>query len=86
MDYQFHDFIGNLGVAMILVTYFLVQVRKLDATGITYITLNFLGAALILYSLFFDFNLSAFIIEIAWALISLIGFHRYWRERQRQRA
>ena len=30
----------------------------------------------ILYSLIFDFNLSAFIIEIAWMLISLIGLWR----------
>ena len=85
MDYQLHDFVGNLGVAMILATYFLVQIRKLDATGLTYISLNFLGAALILYSLLFDFNLSAFIIEFVWALISLVGLRRFLREKSRDR-
>ena len=84
MDYQVHDFVGNVGVVMILTTYFLVQIRKLEATGVTYMGFNVLGATLILYSLLFEFNLSAFIIEIVWALISVVGFQRWWREKHRK--
>lgn len=86
MEYHFYDFVGNLGVALILSTYLLVQLRRMSATGIRYIVANGLGAAFILYSLFFDFNLSAFIIEIVWLLISLVGLGRIYLERKRRQS
>ena len=82
MDYQLHDFIGNVGVVLILGSYLLVQLRKLDATGPVYVVTNCLGALLILYSLLYDFNLSAFIIETVWVLISLVGLARIYREKK----
>lgn len=83
MDYQFYDFVGNVGVVLILGSYLLVQIRKLDATGLAYTISNGLGALFVLFSLLFDFNLSAFIIELVWALISLVGITRYFLERKR---
>lgn len=82
MDYHLYDFVGNLGVALILGTYLMVQLRKMSATGVYYIVANGLGAAFVLYSLFFDFNLSAFIIEVVWLLISLVGLGRIYLERK----
>lgn len=82
MDYQFHDFVGNVGVTLILVTYFLVQIRKLYATSLPYIIANSVGAIFILYSLAFDFNLSAVIIETAWLLISLVGLGLVLKEKR----
>jgi hypothetical protein len=40
---------------------------------VAYSLANALGAVLILVSLYFDFNLSAVIIELFWAAISLMG-------------
>ena len=40
MDYELHDLIGNLGVALILASYLLVQMRRLDATGLPYLVAN----------------------------------------------
>jgi hypothetical protein len=82
MDYHFYDFIGNLGVVLILGSYLLVQLRRLTATGLANVTANGVGAACVLYSLLFDFNLSAFIIEAAWLLISIVGLIRVLRERR----
>ena len=45
-----------------------------------------IGAACVLYSLLFDFNLSAFIIEAVWLLISLLGLVRILHERPRPAA
>jgi len=86
MDYHYYDFIGNVGVALILGSYLLVQLRRLQATGLANVTANGLGAACVLYSLVFDFNLSAFIIEAAWLLISLLGLLRTVAERSRRPA
>lgn len=80
MNYHFYDFIGNLGVVLILGSYLLVQMRRLSATGVAYTVSNGLGAACVLYSLYFDFNLSAVIIESVWLLISLFGLARIYRE------
>lgn len=47
--------------------------------------MNALGAALVIISLCFDFNLSAFVIEAFWVVISLVGIGRWWRKRQARR-
>jgi len=84
MSYAFYDVIGNAGVILIIGSYFLIQIGKLSATGVTYSVVNLLGAAFILYSLIFEFNMSAFLVEIFWMLISLVGLGRiYLRRRQR---
>ena len=74
--YEPHNLMGNLGVLFILVTYLLLQLEKVDVSSLTYSALNAAGAALILYSLLYDFNLSAFLIESAWLAISLYGLAR----------
>ena len=82
MDYELHDLIGNVGVLLILGSYLLVQLRRLDATDVPYLLVNGLGAGLILVSLSRDFNLSAFLIELVWLLISLYGLARIFLERR----
>ena len=79
--YEWHDLVGNLGVAMILGTYFALQVGRLDAKSIAYSALNALGAGSITVSLLFDFNLSAFVVEAAWVAVSLYGLARAVRPR-----
>jgi hypothetical protein len=56
-----------------LAAYALVQLHKIDAVRPPALWMNFLGSSLILVSLSQHFNLSAALIEGAWALISLGG-------------
>ena len=44
---------------------------------------NLLGAVLLLISLSVHFNLAAFILEIAWAVIALFGLVRVWQQRRK---
>lgn len=84
MTYGWHDLLGNIGVVLILATYLLLQLEKLSATSLLYSATNGLGALLILVSLIYQFNLSAFIIEAFWLLISIYGLVRYFsRNRSR---
>jgi len=76
------DVVGIVGVAMVLVTYFLLQSEKIDAKGFLYSFLNFLGALLIVYSLLYNWNLASFIIEIVWVLISLYGLRKWYRNKK----
>lgn len=82
MDYAWYDFVGNIGVVLILATYLALQLGKMDAKQLSYSLLNGLGAVLILISLCFTFNLSSFVIEIAWIVISLIGIVNNLRARK----
>jgi hypothetical protein len=86
MNYPLHDVIGNLGVILIVGSYFLVQIGKMSANSLGYTSLNGLGAAFIMVSLYFDFNLSAFVIEVFWILISLVGMVRIYLQRRQKTA
>jgi hypothetical protein len=70
------DFIGLLGVALILLAYAAIQFKRMEASDRRYSLLNLAGALLILVSLTVDFNLSAIVMESAWAVISLYGLFR----------
>lgn len=77
MSYEWYDVVGNVGVCMILGCYLLLQLDRLESSGLTFSILNGIGALLILISLAYEFNKSAFIVELFWLLISLFGIVRY---------
>jgi len=70
------DLAGFIGVVFIIVAYLLLQLDKLPSSSPRYSLLNAVGALLIIVSLVFKFNLSAFIVEAFWFLISLLGLWR----------
>jgi hypothetical protein len=70
------DLAGFIGVVLIIVAYLLLQLDKLPSSSPRYSLLNAVGALLIIVSLVFRFNLSAFIVEAFWFLISLLGLWR----------
>lgn len=77
-----YDILGILGVAFILSAYLALQLERLSPQSVLYSLLNAIGAALILLSLYFDFNLSAALIESAWLLISIFGLFKALSSRQ----
>ena len=70
------DAAGLAGVLMILAAYAGATSGKLDPKRVTSLTLNLIGAGLILLSLTYEFNLSAFVMEAAWALVAVVGLLR----------
>jgi hypothetical protein len=70
------DYVGMLGVILILIAYFGLSMGRLMSDTMTYQTLNCLGAWLILFSLYFHWNLSSVVIEVAWIIISFMGIWR----------
>lgn len=70
------DAAGLLGVLLVLIAYGGAALGRLEPTGPLALVLNLVGACLILVSLLYDFNLSAFVMESLWALIALIGLGR----------
>ena len=70
------DIIGMLGTATILLSYLLLQTGRLNAERWPYSAMNGVGALLVLISLWYEFNLAAFVLELAWWLISAWGLYR----------
>jgi len=73
MELTIFDLIGSAGVAIIIVTYLLLQTGRIDSTKLPYSALNAIGSGMIIVSLWFDFNFAAFIVEFFWLLISVYG-------------
>jgi hypothetical protein len=86
VDYGWHDFVGNIGVALIVFTYAGIQAGKLLPDNLWYSVANGAGALLIMISLMVDFNLSSFIIECVWLLVSVYGLVRHFYGRVDRRA
>lgn len=78
MTYAWYDILGTLGVGIIILTYILLQLERLSSMQLRYSLLNAAGAALILVSLYYDFNFPSFIVEFFWLLISLVGIGKYF--------
>ena len=77
MTYAWYDILGTVGVAVIVLTYGLLQLERIRSDQLSYSLLNAAGALLILISLFYTFNLPSFIVEFFWLLISLFGIAKY---------
>ena len=68
------DAAGLLGVLTILVAYAGAALGKIDPEKPAALLCNLIGASLILWSLLTDdFNLSATVMEAAWALVAIAG-------------
>jgi hypothetical protein len=76
MNFHLFDLAGFIGVLLIVIAYLLLQLNKLPSSSPGYSLMNAAGALLIIISLIFDFNFSAFVVEVFWFLISLLGLWR----------
>jgi hypothetical protein len=74
------DLVGFLGVLLIVATYFLSQIGRMEVKRPLYPALNGAGALLILFSLYFRPNPPSIVIEFFWLLISVIGLIRTLRK------
>jgi hypothetical protein len=84
MTARWYDLAGLIGVAMILAAYGLHVMRRLSSRAIAYSLLNAGGAALILLSLYYAFNVSALVMESVWLGISVYGLVRSLRRPSRR--
>ena len=73
------DLIGLTGVALLIVTYALLQLDKIDPKGFWYSFNNLLVAILVTVSLVYTPNLASIVIEVFWFLISLYGVVMFFK-------
>ena len=67
------DWIGSLGVFLILLAYFLNIIGKCSSRNLTFILLNLIGAMLACYASILLNYIPFVVLEAAWVLVSLYG-------------
>ncbi len=67
------NIIGIIGVVLMLAAFFLSQRGTITIRDPRYLWMNLTGAVAVIFSLFWAWNLPAFLIESAWAVISAYG-------------
>ena len=72
------NIIGVIGVTIIVSAYFLLQLDRINSKGFWYSFLNAFGSLMIIYSVFYNWNLASFVIEFFWILISIYGLWKYY--------
>lgn len=71
-----YDVCGLAGVILVVAAYTLQQMGRLAGDSLSYQWLNAVGAAGVLVSLIYAFNLPAFVMESIWLVVSLYGMWR----------
>ncbi len=72
------DWIGFIGVALLLLAFFLNLKDAIKNDGFFYLSLNVLGASLACLASVLLNYLPFIILEACWAIVSLIGLYQYF--------
>ena len=72
----FYEYIGLVGVSLIIIAFFAIQTSKMTSDSLSYLLLNLFGSSMIMFTVFYDWNLSTFTIEFFWIAISLYGIYK----------
>lgn len=80
------DLLGYAGVGLVVVTYGLSQMGRMEVKRPLYPALNGVGALLILASLYFRPNPPSVVIEFFWLAISVFGLIRALRNKRGARS
>ena len=71
------DWVGTIGVFLILLAYFLNVFKKLKTTDLPFILLNLFGAAMACLASVWLNYIPFVILEAIWVIISAIGLFKY---------
>jgi hypothetical protein len=76
------DVVGLVGVALLIVTYAMLQFDRIDPKGFWYSFNNMIVAVLVTVSLLYSFNLASMVIEVFWFSLSVYGIWNYYRKKK----
>jgi hypothetical protein len=77
----YNDIIGTIGVALILLAYFLNTTKMITVNGKLFFVMNVIGAALACYASFLIAYWPFVILEGTWVLVSIYGLMRVMKIR-----
>ena len=84
-EYTWSDFVGNIGVVILLTSYYMNVAGKIDSKGWQYNLANLVVAILLGINLYYKPNISSIIIEIVWFCVAAYGLYKYWKNNVKTR-
>ncbi len=74
--YFISNIVGLIGATLVIIVYFFLQAGYVTARSNLFLLANCLGSIMLIFSLYFHWNLSSFIIEIMWLSVSIYGIYK----------
>jgi hypothetical protein len=75
------DWIGFIGVTILLIAYFLNLTNRLSKESLGYLSLNFIGAGIACFaSILLDY-MPFIILEGSWTIVSAYGIIQYFKKK-----
>lgn len=81
----FSDWIGSIGVAILLIAFVLILSNKISKSGMTYLFMNFIGSLLAAIASYLIHYIPFIILEAAWMLASLFGIWQNYNLKKRRK-
>ena len=78
------EFVGYTGVALLIITYALLQLDRIDPKGFWYSFNNLLVAILVTVSLIETPNKPSMVIEFFWFIISVYGIAMFYKRSKKK--
>ena len=78
------DAVGTIGTLIVMTLYLATQIRFINSDDLIFPIGNFVGSALIAFSLYFNFNFASALMEFLWISISVVGVVQGMRLRAAQ--
>ena len=72
-----NDWIGTVGVTILLLAYLLILLNKISKNGMAYLTMNFVGSGLACVASFLIHYTPFVVLELAWMIASLFGMWKH---------
>lgn len=80
LEIDLYDVIGIIGAICLLFSYMLFQSDNISIFKFSY--LNIIGSSFIIINLCFKWNISSFLIEFGWLIISIYGVIKHFKTRK----
>lgn len=73
------DWIGSLGVAILLIAFILILSNKISKNGMLYLVMNFIGSGLAAIASYLIDYTPFIILEVSWMLASVFGMWQNYK-------
>jgi hypothetical protein len=74
------DWIGSIGVTILLIAFVLTLAKKISTSGLTYLLMNVLGSGLAAFASYLIHYIPFIILELAWMLASVFGISKWIKD------
>ena len=81
---NFNDWIGSIGVTILLLAFVLILTNKISKEGIIYLLMNFIGSGLAAVASYLIHYTPFIILEVAWMIASLFGIWKFYTKNTSQ--